>query len=151
MKIFLVYVSMYNVMVRLPLTKICIFRFHVLNFQKLSPHQICIFRFVVSYLSNWRYLVFYVYCAIFGSSCLTFLIGGISFFTCLRKIPCFSEYRIRKFFLWLLPWYALPSTNVEVRKWIDQDIHTLDCGWCTCAVEYCRSLEFVVSFQLIWI
>ena len=33
----LVYVSMYNVMVRLPLTKICIFRFHVLIFQKSFP------------------------------------------------------------------------------------------------------------------
>ena len=36
----------------------------------ISPHQICIFRFhvkrllrYVSYLSNWRYLVLYVYCA----------------------------------------------------------------------------------------
>ena len=32
----LVYVSMYNVMVRLPLTKICILKFHVLIFQKKS-------------------------------------------------------------------------------------------------------------------
>ena len=39
------------------------------------------------------------------------------FLRVLRKIPCFSEYRIRKyFFLELIPWYALPSTNVEVRK-----------------------------------
>ena len=53
--------------------------------------------------------------ALFEDTCLTFLIGGVSFFTCLRKIPCFSEYHIRKYFLWFLPWYALPSTNVEVR------------------------------------